>query len=168
MKRKAQHNIAAEMEQLEKRWQWRRASAFANQCWKGLMRLLPRNIQLRRLLKITKNQIKSTENNQLDNKKKTVKEKKPTTEEKAKQRIGEDRIQEFKVVWLKDCKRIMHAVDDAAKAESPITDTDNKREQQKQILEDLVQSLIKDCGAKACDTLDVCTASFFREVRSME
>ena len=172
MTRKAKENIAAEMAQLEKGWQCHRVSAFANQCWKGLMRLLPRTFQLKHLLKITRKQInieKDKKESQLDDKEKTVKEKKATTEVKNKKRIGEERIQEAKIVWLKDCKRIMHAVDDAAaKAKSSTTDTANKREQQKQILEDLVKSLIKDCGAKACDTLDVCTVSFFREVCSME
>ena len=116
VKRKAKESIAAEMAQLNKRWwQCHCLSGFVNQCWKRLMRLSPRTAQLRFLRESTKKQLKGTERVtdqdeiQLDDTKKTFREKRTTTEEKAHKNTGEERIQEAKIVWLKDCKRIMHA-----------------------------------------------------------
>ena len=115
-KRKAENNIDAEMAQLEKRWwQCHCLSAFANQCLKRLMRLSPRTAQLKSLLKNTTRQLKGTkrvtdkDEIQLDDEKKTFKEKEGTAKEKAQKNTGEERIQEAKIVWLKDCKKIMHA-----------------------------------------------------------
>jgi len=192
LKRKAKDTIDAEMAQLEKRWQCSCLRAFANQCCKGLlMRLLPLNAQLRFRRESTRKQITKDadkkkkklddrDKRQLDDEEKTAKEK--TDKEKKVQAkrillqedealkaklIGEKRIWEAKIEWLTDCKTIMHAHRDADKAKDPTADPTGKREQQEK-LNDIENGLRAAGGARACDTLDVCTVAFFMAVCSME
>ena len=168
LKRKARDTIDAEMAQLEKRCQCSCLSAFAIQCCEGLVWLLPLSAQLwfrreRTKRQITKDADKKNkkfddkDKRQLDEEEKIDKEKKMQAKVTARSNIGETRIQEAKKEWLKDCKTIMHAADG---------DTDKAKQQKK--LDDLEKSLRKACGAKACDTLDVCTVAFFMAVCSME
>jgi len=170
LKRKAKDTIDAEMAQLEKKWQCSCLSAFANQCCKGLVWLLPLNAQLRFQRERTRKQITKDadkkgkklddkDKSQLDDEEKTVQATKVT----ARRNIGEKRIQEAKIEWLKDCvKTIMHIDHAQAQNDPTANPTDT--------LEDLEERLRAACAAdaKACDTLDVCTVAFFMAVRSME
>ena len=176
-KRNAKDQAQAEIALLEKGcWQCRRFSAFASQCWNGLLRLLPVSVQLDCLLRSNKKQIernkrdkekgekrlnKDDEVKGLKEKKATPKDEatskdKATPKDKSKKNIGEERILEAKIVWLKDCQAIMHQG-------QRLNDTSCRQD----MLKGLVDSLIQDGGAEACDTLDVCTVSFFMKVRSM-
>jgi len=167
LKRKAKDTIDAEMAQLEKRWQCSCLSTFANQCCKGLlMRLLPLNAQLRFRRESTSKQImKDTdkERKKLDDKDKSQldDEEKTVQEVTARRNVGEKRIHEAKIEWLKDCGTIMHKDPTRyARTTRYANPTDT--------LEDLEERLraAGAADAKACD--DVCTVAFFMAVRSME
>ena len=179
MERKAKEEVDAEMARLEKSWQCNRLSAFAHQCWTGLMRLLPRTWQITDRLRITEAQLRRHEqNNQTDEKEKNANEKTATKQAKLKnifgekrqpakndrrEPIGEDRIQRAKFEWLKECQRIMRkgSVAPPEHNKKSFADTDNNKAR-KEWLDDFVKyRLFESYGAKACDTLDVCTLAFF-------
>ena len=195
MERKAKEEVDAEMARLEKSWQCSRLlSAFAHQCWTGLMRLLPKTWQIRHRHKIAKVQLlRNEQNNQTEEKEKKTDEKTKTATKQAKskqpagndrrEKIGEDRIQQAKFEWLKECQRIMHQGSFAAEegmkihlksradrntaakdnTQTSFADTTDNKEKKEWLDEFVKHHLIKPDGpgAKACDTLDVCTVAFF-------
>ena len=144
LKRKAKDTIDAEMAQLEKRCQCSCLSAFAIQCCEGLVWLLPLSAQLWFRRERTKRQIT-----------KDADKKKNKFDDKDKRQLDEE-----------------EKIDKEKKMQAKVTARSNigeTRIQEARIeFDDFEKSLHEACGAKACDTLDVCTVAFFMAVRSME